>query len=67
MLERFEATKKDFRTKVKQRLGAQRSLRVDDIFYAVRWKGVTYRALSVDALLEKLPTRGTPVAPKEGA
>lgn len=66
LLLRFEADKKRFKLAMKERLGATRVLRVQDVFYACRWKGTTYRALSVDALLEKLPKRGetsTPAAP----
>lgn len=57
MLERFEADKKRFRAAVKERLGSPRALRVDDVFFLCVWKGTKYRALSVDALLEKLPKR----------
>lgn len=42
---------------MKERLGSPRSLQSKDGLYAVRWKGVTYRAVSPDALLEKLPKR----------
>lgn len=65
MLERFEQDKKRFRAAVKARLGKPRALQVQDVFYACRWKGTTYRALSVDALIEKLPGRGPVGTPGE--
>lgn len=65
MVERFEQDKKRFRAAVKARLGKPRALQVQDTFYACRWLGTTYRALSVDALLDKLPSRGPIGAPSE--
>jgi hypothetical protein len=55
----FEARKK-FRAAVKERLGAARTLRSVDGLYAVRWKGVTYRAPTPELLLEKLPKKKVP-------
>jgi len=49
---------------VKERLGSPRTLRSKDGLYAVRWNGVTYRAPSPDALLEKLPKRRGEVTPQ---
>lgn len=57
MLLRFEEQKGWLAVAVKERLGKRRAVRIDDTFWAVRWKGVTYRALSPEALLEKLPKR----------
>jgi hypothetical protein len=64
--DRFEDDKKAFKKAVKERLGASRALRVDDIFYLCVWKGVKYRALSPAALLEKLPTRAAKPAEAPG-
>lgn len=43
---------------VEKRLGKRRKVRVDGVWWCVRFMGTTYRAMRPAELLKKLPKRG---------
>lgn len=58
LLVKFEDDKKRFRAAVKARTGSARTPRTRNGLYAVRWNREWFHDPSVDALFEKLPSRG---------
>jgi hypothetical protein len=56
--DRFRADMKRLPPLVEKRLGKKRKVRVDGVWWCVRFMGRTYRAMTPAALLKVLPKRG---------
>ncbi len=55
---RFKRDMKRLPALVERRLGKKRKVRVDGVFWCVRFMGTTYRAMTPAELLKKLPKHG---------
>lgn len=55
---RFRADMKRMPPLVERRLGKKRKVRIEGVFWCVRFLGTTYRAMTPAALLKALPKHG---------
>jgi hypothetical protein len=62
---RFKADMQRLSALIEMRLGKKRKVRVDGVWWCVRYMGRTYRAMTPAALLKALPKRGAVKAPEK--